>query len=169
MSTPEATTFRPVRLRRATRDDARSVWRWRNEPAARAASFSSDEVPWEVHKRWFAARVDSSATHIWIAAEPSGQEIGYVRFDLDGCEAEVSVALDPSQRGRGLGRSVIRAACVREMQECALRRVRARIKSGNEASLIAFRSAGFVSADVVPDPVTHAWTLYFDGAVARAE
>jgi UDP-2,4-diacetamido-2,4,6-trideoxy-beta-L-altropyranose hydrolase len=155
------TTFRPVSLRRATLADARRIWLWRNEPAARSASFSTGEVPWDVHQRWFAGRVDSPTTHLWIASDPSGRELGYARFDLSERIAEISVALDASTRGEGWGRAVIRAACERELESGAVDRVIAHVKLENDASLAAFRAAGFAVETKAPHGESEAWALSF--------
>jgi RimJ/RimL family protein N-acetyltransferase len=133
-----------VELRCAREADARAIWEWRNEPAARAASFSSEAIPYESHEHWFRARLAEPATRFLIAVDPDGAEIGYVRFALSGEEAEIGVGLAPSARGRGYGRRVISGACDELLATSPVRRVLARVKSANEASLHAFRAAGFV-------------------------
>ena len=99
-----------IRLRPAALEDSRRIWAWRNEPSARAASFNSTEIPFEEHDRWFSRRITTSETLFFIAAAggpADGRDVGYVRFNLHGSDAEISVCLDPAFRGRGLGRQVI--------------------------------------------------------------
>jgi spore coat polysaccharide biosynthesis predicted glycosyltransferase SpsG/RimJ/RimL family protein N-acetyltransferase len=136
-----------IALRPATADDARAIWEWRNDAAAREASFSSEPIPWESHEPWFAARLADPATRILIALAPDGAAIGFVRFDLDGDTAVISIGLAPASRGHGYGRRVIAAACAEVLAVAAGPRVViAYVKPGNEASLRAFRAAGFAEA-----------------------
>lgn len=133
-----------VGLRPAREMDALAIWEWRNEPVARLVSFSSEPIPYESHERWFRARLADPATRLLIAVDPGGAEIGYVRFAVVGDEAEIGVGLAPSARGRGYGRRVIRGACDELLATSPVRSVLARVKPENEASLRAFRAAGFV-------------------------
>ena len=42
-----------VALRPAAAGDAEALWRWRNDPVTRGASYDEREVPLDVHTRWF--------------------------------------------------------------------------------------------------------------------
>lgn len=136
----------PIALRPAGPGDAQAIWEWRNEPAARAASFSSQEIPWEAHARWYAERLGDPALRLLVVADAaSGEEAGYVRFAVHRDTAEISVALGAAARGRGTGRAAIAGGSAWLFAEVpAVRRIVARIKPSNEASLRAFRAAGFV-------------------------
>lgn len=57
--------------------------------------------------------------------------------------AEISIALDPVARGRGLGTAAIRSASELVLNEGRVQTIVARIKIGNEGSLRAFRKAGY--------------------------
>jgi UDP-2,4-diacetamido-2,4,6-trideoxy-beta-L-altropyranose hydrolase len=152
---------RPVTLRRATADDAHRVWEWRNEPATRAASFNTAEVSWEGHQRWFTGRLSDSATRMLIASDAAGREIGFVRFDVAGREAEISVALDVTTRGRGWGRAIIRASSADILRRGDVDRVIARIKTDNPRSLAGFTAAGFSVNSRGGHGDADAWTLLF--------
>jgi UDP-2,4-diacetamido-2,4,6-trideoxy-beta-L-altropyranose hydrolase len=145
-----------VVLRPARPDDARPVWEWRNDPAARAASFAQDPIEFPSHEQWFRARLDDPATVFLVAEDAGGTAIGYVRFAFAApgtgaattsgtaaLSAEISVGLAPASRGRGLGRAVIRNGCTALAAAHGPVRVTARVKAGNEASLRAFAAAGF--------------------------
>ena len=48
-------TMQPLtlHLRQAEQKDCRLLWEWANDPATRAASFSTETIPWEQHQAWF--------------------------------------------------------------------------------------------------------------------
>jgi RimJ/RimL family protein N-acetyltransferase len=130
-----------VRLRPAGQGDCRSIWEWRNAADVRAASLSSELIPLESHERWYEAALARPTTRIFVIVS-GGADVGYVRFDLDGDEAEISIALAREARGRGLGSAAISAASDAMLREGS-RRIVARVKAGNASSVAAFRRAGF--------------------------
>ncbi len=151
-----------VTIRAANRDDRKLLWEWANDPEVRAVSFHSDPIPWEDHVRWFDRKLGEENCVLYIACNQSGSPIGQVRFDLDAAKATISISLGRHFRGRGLGVEVLRAAC---RQFFSLRRgsvVHAWVKQGNEASLRAFRKAGFL--DQAPEMVNSkpAWHLVLE-------
>jgi len=126
----------------ATDDDARQTWEWANDPDSRAASFSSDPIPWETHRDWFLRRI-ASADPVWIATA-GGEAIGLIRFDAaDKDVLTISINLSPSSRGRGWSALVISRAvdAIRTLRPDAA--IHAWIKPSNEASRRAFARAGF--------------------------
>ena len=118
---------RDIALRAAVADDARRVWEWRNEAAARAASFDSREIPFEDHARWFAQRMTDPAFRMLIGLDDAGTPFGYARFVRADDEAEISVAWAAGHRGRGLGTALIRGASRRIMAERWAHRIVARV------------------------------------------
>lgn len=138
-----------IALRPAGPADARLLWECRNDPAARAASLSSAIIPWEQHERWYAARLHDAAARLHVVTGPAGEPLGYVRFSLAGDTAEISIGLAAAARGLGAGRRAIAAGCAALFAEPPATRparILARVKPGNEASLRAFRAAGFTDA-----------------------
>jgi RimJ/RimL family protein N-acetyltransferase len=133
-----------VHLRPATAEDAKKIWEWRNETTTRAASYNSEPIPYADHVRWFDQRLAGSGTRFLIAVDRDGQDIGFARLELSGELAEVSLSLDASRRGRGLGMWVIRAASDFALKELRASAVIAHVKLLNNASIRAFTQAGFV-------------------------
>lgn len=133
-------------LRRAGQGDRERYFAWANDPAVRAVSFSHDPIAWDDHVRWFAARLASPTCWMFVAEDDAGTPIGQIRFDARGTtgEAVVGVALDAATRGRGLGASLIVAGVRALAAESTIERVRADVLASNEASVRAFRTAGFV-------------------------
>lgn len=128
-------------LRKATIADVDALLLWRNDPTTRAMSFTSDEISYDHHVAWLAGKLDDPAC-VLLIAEEDGAPVGQVRLDLEADMAELSIALAPEARGRGLGRRAIRLA-VNEAAALGLRAVRAEIKPENLRSLAAFRAADF--------------------------
>ncbi len=133
-----------VALRAADREDCRLLWELRNDPETRAASFNTEPIPYEEHRRWFEAKGASPEIRIFIVQDPSGRGIGYVRFHLERETAEVSVSLSPGARGQGYGTAALRMAADRLLSENPGLQVIAYLKPTNPASERAFQRAGFV-------------------------
>lgn len=137
-----------ISLRPAVLEDGRRVWEWRNEPAARQASFHTEEIRYADHEQWFARRLVDGRIRFFIVLDPQGVEVGYVRFDQTEIGVEISISLDPRARGRGYGSEAIRQGCAAVLASgapCIL----ARIKPGNTTSVAAFSAAGFIARGTV--------------------
>ena len=132
-----------VHLRPATIDDARRLFDWRNEAETRRWSLSGAGVEWGDHIAWFQQRLTDQDTFLFIVEEQS-RPLGQLRFDAssDG-EAEVSIGLAPAARGHGLAAPVIDAGTRRLFATTSVRRVVARVKRGNDASIASFVNADF--------------------------
>lgn len=151
-------------LREAGEDDCRRLWEWRNEDSARLASRNTDIIPYENHRGWFSKKLRDPNTRIFVGTDLSGTPVGYVRFDVSGDEAEISVAVDRNLRGKAYGTQMIRRGSHRVSGLAAVRRIVATVKSGNAESIKAFERAGFRadpdsalgpirSMTYIPDPV----------------
>ena len=138
-------------FRDAQYDDAELLWQWRNDPEVRSVSFSQDVIPLESHRNWLAKQLDDADTKIWIAQDQNFRPLGQIRFDRhdDGQTGVISIILDQSLRGRGLGQHLITEACQAFFETTPCREIIARIKPGNAASERAFRRAGFVAIEPI--------------------
>ena len=134
----------------ATEDDAELFFELRNEEGARAASLTKDRLESRSHATWFASKLADPASELWVVHE-DGSRVGYVRFDISGREAEISVVIAADHRVRGLGRQAIRIATLDLLQRRDLGTVRATVKSHNTRSLAAFKAAGYRVVEQVRD------------------
>ncbi len=151
--------LQPIRLRPAQPEDCALVFRWANDPAVRAASFTSATITWAEHVPWFGARLSDGNCRYWIAETVEGEAIGQVRFEIADADATVSISLDAAHRGRGTGTQLIRVATRQMATRPAIARVHAYVKPTNEASARAFLAAGYAAAgDTV---VRHQPALHF--------
>jgi RimJ/RimL family protein N-acetyltransferase len=157
-------------LRPAGPDDARRLLDWANDPATRAASFDREPISWSTHVAWLASVLGDAARRLWIAEE-AGTPVGQVRVDrLAGGVGEVSIALAPGARGRGLGRDVLRLGVAAAADQLGIRRVRAVVLASNVPSLRLFEGAGFAPVgDAAVGGPSPALTLEADvAAVVRS-
>jgi len=150
-------------LRPACAEDARLLWDWANEPAVRAASFSTANISWETHVAWLSAKLSNPDCLLLLAAEGDGEPIAQIRFDFSAEIVEIAVSIDSAARGRGWGAAVIGAGVnyVRHYR-AGVTQFHAYVKPENQPSLSAFARAGFSRVgDVVRDgtPAIH-FTLF---------
>lgn len=138
------TTEASLSLRSATPQDCRFVWQVNNHPSVRAQSISTGSIPWSDHQGWYRGVLERADRLLWIA-QANDTSVGVVRFDIDArsVSAEISVALAPSARGRGLGKRLIAEASRRACDDAKLRTLIAYIRPENKASLHAFEAAGY--------------------------
>jgi spore coat polysaccharide biosynthesis predicted glycosyltransferase SpsG/RimJ/RimL family protein N-acetyltransferase len=133
-------------LRPAEPQDCRTIWEWRNDSEARAASFSSDPIPYESHQRWYQAKLSDGNARLWMAEDPQGCPVAHVRLEIQGRESSISVHVDPARRGQGWGQAAIRQASGMTLLREPVTLIRAQIKRQNKASQAAFQKAGYQAA-----------------------
>lgn len=139
----EAMTFRP-----ATVYDSGLLLEWRNDPLTRESSINTDVVSAEEHLRWFGLALKDPQRRILIAVIDS-VPVGMVRADSKDGYTELSWAVSPIHRGRGIG-----ALMVAEAVKMFYGRLTARIKNGNPASMTIAERAGFTK-ERVEDGITY--------------
>lgn len=130
-------------LTQATEGDCGRLWLWRNHPLVRKNFFDENPVPWEAHKRWFYSKIKDEGTKIYIA-NMGKERVGVIRFQTDKDSISVSVNLNPSFFGRGLGTEIIRLGTERFLSETkTAKSIIAEIKEDNTTSAKAFSKAGY--------------------------
>lgn len=134
-------------LRAAHAEDSALLLRWRNDDTTRAGSRNQAEVTPAEHERWLAAALESPDRRLLIC-EFDGEPIGQVRFDrLEAYRYEISVALEPASRGKGLGTRLIRGSVLWLWEHTHASAVEARVRRENDVSRRAFEAAGFAPVD----------------------
>ena len=135
----------PVTIRRAMASDRSRIYAWRNHPAVRATAIDPTEISRTTHDTWFARVLEDPDRHLLIA-EQHGTPIGVVRYDIrrSTARAEVSIFLDPTQLGSGMGTVVLKAANAWLLdQENSVERIEAKVLGTNPRSRRTFEAAGF--------------------------
>ncbi len=161
MSEPPDMARGRLSIRAAAMKDCRKAWEWRNARAARAASFTTREIPYEEHQVWFARALVDPRLQFFIVLHDR-RPVGYVRFVIKGENAEISVGIDPQEQGNGYGTTAIALASGLMLAK-PVRRIVAHVKTGNPASRRAFERAGFSLHGIMQIAGTEAWELIFDG------
>lgn len=135
-----------IELRRATEDDERKLYEWRNAAETRRYALDPSPIAWENHVRWFRASLVNADRYLLIG-EMDGEAVGVLRYDLEGGNAEISIYLVPGHSGRGVGTALLRAgsAWVR-LNLPQASQIRAKILPENLPSRKAFAKAGYVES-----------------------
>ena len=134
---------RGMTLRDAHADDARLLWNWANDPAVRAASFSSQAISWEEHYQWMARTLRGEESRIWVAEE-NGCPLGTIRArKASEHRAELAITVAPELRGQGSAPWLIRKGAERTVEMWGVSELEALIKPKNTSSIKAFEAAGF--------------------------
>jgi RimJ/RimL family protein N-acetyltransferase len=136
-----------LKLRSVSQDDCRLIWEWANDPAARAASFSSAPIPWDEHVRWFAGKMQSQQCVMYLVVDEHARALGQVRFDIEAHDATISISLAPEARGYGCGPGALRLSTQQIFASSSLKHIHAFVKQENEASFRTFLRAGFTMAE----------------------
>jgi RimJ/RimL family protein N-acetyltransferase len=94
------------------------------------------------HEKWFGDRLDDPATRICIGVL-DGEAVGMVRIDVTAAVGEVSIALAPSERGKGIGGALLRRLQGDLAQDFQVMALTAAVHEGNIPSRKVFEAAGF--------------------------
>lgn len=133
----------PGELRPALAADCAGVWRIANDPAVRTASFSAQPIPWGRHCEWFADKL-ASANSLLFVLDAEGFVGGYIRYDkTPSGDATISFAVAPAFRGRGAACRMIRETWRNAAQALGCSCVNAFALEDNAASHACFNREGF--------------------------
>jgi UDP-2,4-diacetamido-2,4,6-trideoxy-beta-L-altropyranose hydrolase len=91
-----------LKLRNAQFSDSEFLYKLRFSTEVIESSITKEVPTLEAHNDWFQKKITDPNTHILIV-EKSDKCIGYLRFDIQQNEAEVSVAIIREERGKGQG------------------------------------------------------------------
>ncbi|MCS6711042.1 UDP-2,4-diacetamido-2,4,6-trideoxy-beta-L-altropyranose hydrolase [Brachybacterium sp. EF45031] len=141
-----------ITARPAGPGDSLLLLRWRNDPATRAVSRSTEPVSWESHRSWYYGVLHRSDRCLYVV-ERAQTAVGTVRFDrlaseneagFSGAEWEVSITLAPEARGHGLAGDVLASAQRVFLADHPGIVLVASILPDNAPSQRLFRRAGYV-------------------------
>jgi len=130
-------------IRRATWHDRFCIWQLRNDPTVRLVSFNREPIPFNDHEEWFASKLQSPYTRIWVL-EINGTVVAQVRYELvqpDVLEVNISVA--QAFRGKGVGTLLLNKTMGLASAELKGRFLRAVVFRDNQPSQQLFIKAGF--------------------------
>lgn len=135
--------------------DCRDLWLWRNHPEVRKGCFREECIDWQEHKQWFYKRVKDSNVRIYIASKGE-DKIGVIRFKKLKDFVKVSVNLNPTFFGKGIGSNIIRLGTERIIEDKKFRKpIIAEIRLDNIISQKAFYKAGYKYVKTLQDRVIY--------------
>ena len=130
-------------LREVDAGDVELLFRWANDKTTRQNAFNSQQITLEEHKRWFANKLTSDETIIYIYCIDD-IPIGQIRIDIgDNC-GMISYSIDTDFRSRGHGSKIIELLESKITMELPkVKTLVARVKKDNEASNRIFERLQF--------------------------
>lgn len=130
-------------IRRAASIDSDDILSWRNDQQSREMFYNSKKVKDGEHKIWFKNALNSKKIELFIG-EYKEKKIGICRFDIRPSDntAEVSINLNPDERGNGFSKKILDGAMIKYLDDKEVDLV-ARVKIENKASIRLFKSVGF--------------------------
>jgi RimJ/RimL family protein N-acetyltransferase len=134
-----------IKIRQANLNDCKSLFDWRSDELSRTMSFNGSSSSIEEHEVWFKNSLCNVDRALYIG-ELGDKKLGVCRFDFLESEqlAEVSINMNPSMRGCGLGKKFLFESIEFYLEKNGYNLL-AKVKPNNLASLNIFESAGFES------------------------
>lgn len=129
-------------LRPALMDDAFAIWEWRN--TIPSEHLVADRHPTlEEHLKWFEQALLDPKRCLYVSGTPP---IAHLRLDLiDTNTAAVSIIMDPSARGKGVGLQLLTSATDLS-QDAEFNILTAQVYFENAASVALFVKAGYTQS-----------------------
>lgn len=136
-----------LRVRPAQATDLWLYHWWANDPQVRRQSFTTDSIPLEEHRRWFARRLNSPLVLLRVLEDKDGLPLGQIRFERSterDPRAEIGFSIDRLARGRGFARLLLQLG-LEELYRSWGHEFEAfgQVRAENSASCRAFLRAGF--------------------------
>lgn len=122
--------------------------------ASRMVTADTEPVSVESRQKWFEEH-DPRKRPLWVIENNDGIVIGWVSFQsfygrpAYDATVEISIYLDPQQRGKGLGKAILQY-CIDTAPKFGIKTLLGFIFSHNEPSLMLFRNAGFEDWGTLP-------------------
>lgn len=134
-----------VTVLRATANDSRDIWEWRNDETTKKMSITTDSVTWEAHTGWYEKSLKNKNRYLYIGYLNGKEKIGMCRFDVDSTThtAEVSVNLNPLFRNKKLSTKIL-AEAIKTFGSETNFSLTATINKINTSSIKCFTNIGFV-------------------------
>lgn len=136
-------THRPARP-----DDSALYFNWANDPDTRRQSFTSSPISLDTHANWFTRKLIDANALLLVFENDADEPVGQVRFERQP-EADmpdeiiIGLSVEASFRGQGLASQLIQQGCTACRKQWGDVPIHAYIKPDNQASIRAFKQAGF--------------------------
>lgn len=131
-------------LRDATMADMDLLFEWANELSVRKNSFSTEEITYEEHQRWYSELLERKDSRQYIYVF-DGEDVGQARITIHGEEAEIGYSICAERRGMGHGKNLLQLLYNQVRKDFPeVEKLVAKVKPGNIASQRAFLDVGYV-------------------------
>jgi RimJ/RimL family protein N-acetyltransferase len=133
-----------MKIRQAILNDSDDIWHWRNDQTTRNMSFQTKEISKDENLDWLTSSL-SSKDRLLLVGFDEFSKIGICRFDISSqfSNAEVSINLNPSSRGKGLSKELLTLS-IKYFLSRYDKSIIARIKKQNIPSIRLFERCNFV-------------------------
>jgi RimJ/RimL family protein N-acetyltransferase len=137
-------TCQLITVLRATDNDSKDIWEWRNDELTKQMSITTDSVSWETHSIWYQKSLVNPNRYLYIGFLNDSEKIGMCRFDLDSNTniAEVSININPQHRIKKLSSQLLSQTISKYFEEKNTT-LSAKIKKTNIGSIKCFKKCGF--------------------------
>ena len=142
--------------RDATIDDMeRIVEIYNSTVPTRMVTADTEPVTVESRLPWFHEH-NAATRPLWVIENEDNQIIGWISFQsfygrpAYAATAEISIYLDPSQRGKGIGKEVLQYS-IDQAKQMGIKTLLGFIFAHNEPSIKLFRQLGFGDWATLPD------------------
>lgn len=130
-------------FRFAEPEDVKDLFRWRNDEVTRQASFNTDKISFEEHKKWFEETLADPKRNLFIICDKQCNKLGQIRLDKKDNVAEIDITINPNYRNQGIGSLSLFKVVHIYINNFGSKQVIAKVKKDNMSSLKAFEKAGF--------------------------
>jgi RimJ/RimL family protein N-acetyltransferase len=128
-------------LRKAEEKDCELFFRWVNESSVRTNAINKQAIDWKTHTKWFTEKIHSADSFLFVLTDGMSS-FGQIRFDLTNWVYTIDYSIDPAERGKGLGSTILTLG-LEQLRAGA--EVQAYVQSDNIPSIRCFRRCGFTS------------------------
>ena len=137
-------TRKRITVLRATDNDLKDIWEWRNDELTKKMSITTDDVSWETHSSWYEKSLVNPNRYLYLGFLNGNEKIGICRFDVDVITniAEVSINLNPKYRSKKLSSRLLSQAIANFSKEQNTE-LAATINKSNIGSIKCFTKCGF--------------------------
>ena len=137
-------TCQRITVLRATENDSKDIWEWRNDELTKQMSITTDSVSWETHSSWYEKSLVNPNRYLYLGVLNDNEKIGMCRFDVEVNTniAEVSINLNPQHRNKKLSSQLLSQAIAKFCEERNTD-LSATIKKTNVGSIKCFTKSGF--------------------------
>ena len=132
-----------VYLREATMQDMDLIYEWANDPAVRINSFNSEPIQYDTHVKWF-KRIMSDESVLQYILMDDDKNVGQIRLNIDGAEAEIGYSIASDYRGKGYGHLILQLVAKEVKKKYPeIKILVAKVKPENIASNKLFEHEGY--------------------------